>query len=117
MSEGEVIGYSFVVAIFGLIIFAALISSEEVIEEKIFRAIKISEEIDGEYCIKLSLINEHKIIEEDYCLPLKNKGKIQSLHEQVIERQVELEKISNDAVLSRLVNFTEVKEYSPRGWR
>ncbi len=106
MTDGD-IAIVILLIVFTFFIAVSIAGNEESIEEKLERAIKITEEINGDYCIKYSIIDEQVISDEEYCLPLKNKKTIERFHESVLERQAELDSIKNDQILSRLANFTE----------
>ena len=123
MVDGYTLAFFFVFVII-LILSIAIVTREETLDEKIHRAINISDSINGEYCVNYSIDNQNKIIDEQYCIPVKNTKTIKSIHEQVIERQAELDKINNDEILSKLLtktytieNKTANKTINKSSWR
>ena len=109
MVDGYTVALFFVFIIIFLLSMT-LLTREESLDEKIDRAINISDSINGEYCVNYSIDNQNKIIDEQYCIPVKNTKTIKSIHEQVIKRQTELDKINNDEILSKLLIKTYTVE-------
>ncbi len=123
MVDGYTVALFFVFIIIFLLSMT-LLTREESLDEKIDRAINISDSINGEYCVNYSIDNQNKIIDEQYCIPVKNTKTIKSIHEQVIKRQTELDKINNDEILSKLLiktytveNKTASKTVNKSSWR